>query len=145
MKEDKIERLLRAMENPSDFTDKELEQLFEDEELRDCYNMAIKAEQGFKLRREQAEQRPQAGYQRVWLKVAAVLSQFSLILFLSTPGVSNDQPGVRVLLVAPSTLLAALPVRFIYSSRMPPVRVSRGVGVHWSRPYMAIFVSFPLK
>ncbi|MBO5594386.1 MAG: hypothetical protein J5931_07260 [Prevotella sp.] len=72
MKEDKIERLLRAMENPSDFTDKELEQLFEDEELRDCYNMAIKAEQGFKLRREQAEQRPQAGYQRVWLKVAAV-------------------------------------------------------------------------
>lgn len=71
MKEDKFERLLRAMENPSDFTDEELKQLFEDEELRDCYNMAIKAEQGFKLRREQAEQRPQARYQRVWLKVAA--------------------------------------------------------------------------
>ena len=71
MKEDKMERLLKAMENPGDFTNEELEQLFEDEELRDCYNMAIKAEQGFRLRREQAELRPMAKH-HIWLKVAAV-------------------------------------------------------------------------
>lgn len=66
-----MERLLKAMENPGDFTNEELEQLFEDEELRDCYNMAIKAEQGFRLRREQAELRPVAKH-HIWLKVAAV-------------------------------------------------------------------------
>lgn len=71
MKEDKMERLLKAMENPGDFTNEELEQLFEDEELRDCYNMAIKAEQGFRQRREQAELRPVAKH-HIWLKVAAV-------------------------------------------------------------------------
>lgn len=71
MKEDKMERLLKAMENPGDFTDEELEQLFEDEELRDCYNMAIKAEQGFRQRREQAELHPVVMH-HVWLKVAAV-------------------------------------------------------------------------
>lgn len=71
MKEDKMERLLKAMENPGDFTNEELEQLFEDEELRDCYNMAIKAEQGFRLRREQAELHPLATH-HIWLKVAAV-------------------------------------------------------------------------
>lgn len=71
MKEDKMERLLKAMENPGDFTNEELEQLFEDEELRDCYNMAIKAEQGFRLRREQAELRPVSKH-HIWLKVAAV-------------------------------------------------------------------------
>ena len=71
MKEDKMERLLKAMENPGDYTDEELEQLFEDEELRDCYNMAIKAEQGFRLRREQAELHPLATH-HIWLKVAAV-------------------------------------------------------------------------
>lgn len=72
MKEDKIERLLRAMENPDDFTDEELERLFEDEELRDCYNLAVKAEQGFRLRKEQAEVHPIVTPQRIWLKVAAV-------------------------------------------------------------------------
>ena len=71
MKEDKMERLLKAMENPGDFTNEELEQLFEDEELRDCYNMAVKAEQGFRQRREQAELHPLATH-HIWLKVAAV-------------------------------------------------------------------------
>lgn len=79
MKEDKIERLLRAMENPGDFTDEELERLFEDEELRDCYNLAIKAEQGFRQRdhRDRSldfvqNHGPVPMISRIWLKVAAV-------------------------------------------------------------------------
>ena len=68
MKEDKMERLLRAMENPSDFTDEELEQLMDDEELRDCYNLAVKAEQGFKMRKKAL---PRQEKPLIW-KVAAV-------------------------------------------------------------------------
>ena len=68
MKEDKMERLLRAMENPSDFTDEELEQLMDDEELRDCYNLAVKAEQGFKMRKKVL---PRQEKPLIW-KVAAV-------------------------------------------------------------------------
>lgn len=68
MKEDKMERLLRAMENPSDFTDEELEQLMDDEELRDCYNLAVKAEQGFKMRKKAL---PRQEKSLIW-KVAAV-------------------------------------------------------------------------
>lgn len=68
MKEDKMERLLMAMENPSDFTDEELEQLFEDEELRDCYNLAVKAEQGFKMRKKAL---PRQEKPLIW-KIAAI-------------------------------------------------------------------------
>ena len=69
-----MERLLRAMENPSDFTDEELEQLMDDEELRDCYNLAVKAEQGFKMRKKAL---PRQEKPLIW-KVAAVF--ISLIM-----------------------------------------------------------------
>ena len=52
MKEDKIEQMLRAMEHPEEFTDEELETLFHDQEVRDCYEAAIKAEQAFASRRQ---------------------------------------------------------------------------------------------
>ena len=68
MKEDKMERLLRAMENPSDFTDEELGQMFEDEELRDYYNLAVQAEQGFKMRKRELSQQ---GKPLIW-KIAAI-------------------------------------------------------------------------
>lgn len=73
---DKMERLLQAMERPDDFTDEELEALFADEEVRDCYNLAIKAEQGFRQRRRQPRQaaltamRPKPG---LWWRIAAAV------------------------------------------------------------------------
>lgn len=73
MKEDKIEQMLRAMEHPEEFTDEELETLFQDQEVRDCYEAAIKAEQAFAARRQQPEQQTKvvAMSPRLWFRVAA--------------------------------------------------------------------------
>ena len=73
MKEDKIEQMLRAMEHPEEFTDEELEKLFQDQEVRDCYEAAIKAEQAFATRRQQPKQRTKAVTMssRLWFRVAA--------------------------------------------------------------------------
>lgn len=73
MKEDKIEQMLRAMEHPEEFTDEELEKLFQDQEVRDCYEAAIKAEQAFAARRQQPEQQTKvvAMSPRLWFRVAA--------------------------------------------------------------------------
>lgn len=73
MKEDKIEQMLRAMEHPEEFTDEELETLFQDQEVRDCYEAAIKAEQAFATRRQQPEQQTKvvAMSPRLWFRVAA--------------------------------------------------------------------------
>ena len=73
MKEDKIEQMLRAMEHPEEFTDEELEKLFQDQEVRDCYEAAIKAEQAFATRHQQPEQQTKvvAMSPRLWFRVAA--------------------------------------------------------------------------
>ena len=73
MKEDKIEQMLRAMEHPEEFTDEELEKLFQDQEVRDCYEAALKAEQAFAAHRQQPEQQTKvvAMSPRLWFRVAA--------------------------------------------------------------------------
>lgn len=73
MKEDKIEQMLRAMEHPEEFTDEELEKLFQDQEVRDCYETTIKAEQAFASRRQQPEQQAKVVdmSSRQWFRVAA--------------------------------------------------------------------------
>lgn len=73
MKEDKIEQMLRAIEHPEEFTDEELETLFQDQEVRDCYEAALKAEQAFAARRQQPEQQTKvvAMSPRQWFRVAA--------------------------------------------------------------------------
>lgn len=83
MKEDKIEQMLRAMEHPEEFTDEELEKLFQDQEVRDCYEAAIKAEQAFAARRQQPEQQTKvvAMSPRLWFRVAAA---FIGLLMLSS-------------------------------------------------------------
>ena len=53
MIEDKIERLLHAMEHPEEYSDEELQRLMDDEEVRDCYELAVMARQGFQMRRQQ--------------------------------------------------------------------------------------------
>lgn len=42
-----IEKLLRMTERPQDYSDKELEQLLSDPEMRDYYELMVKAEAGF--------------------------------------------------------------------------------------------------
>lgn len=83
MKEDKIEQMLRAMEHPEEFTDEELEKLFQDQEVRDCYEAAIKAEQAFAARRQQPEQQTKvvAMSPRLWFRVAVA---FIGLLMLSS-------------------------------------------------------------
>ena len=49
MKEDKIERMLHAMEHPEEYSDEELQQLMEDQEVRDCYELALAARLGFRM------------------------------------------------------------------------------------------------
>lgn len=46
MKEDKIEQLLEAIEHPEAYSDEALERLFEDEEVRDCYELYVSCRQG---------------------------------------------------------------------------------------------------
>jgi len=46
MKEDKIEQLLKAIEHPEAYSDEALERLFEDEEVKECYELYISFRQG---------------------------------------------------------------------------------------------------
>jgi hypothetical protein len=52
MKEDKIERLLHAIEHPDEYSDEELQRLMDDEEVRDCYELAVMARQGFRMKKQ---------------------------------------------------------------------------------------------
>ena len=45
MKEDKIEQLLKAIEHPETYSDEALEKLFEDEEVKEYYELYITSEQ----------------------------------------------------------------------------------------------------
>lgn len=47
MKEDRLEDLLRAMDHPEEYTEEALQQLFSNEENRECYELAVKAREGF--------------------------------------------------------------------------------------------------
>lgn len=68
MKEDKIEQMLHAMEHPEDYTDQQLEQLFNDEEVRQCYEIAIKAEQQISTSKKPTD----INHTAHWRKIAAV-------------------------------------------------------------------------
>jgi hypothetical protein len=46
-----IEKLLRMMERPQDYTDEELQQLMDDPDMQACYELMVKAEEGFAQRK----------------------------------------------------------------------------------------------
>lgn len=51
MKEDNIERLLEAIEHPEAYSDEALERLFEDEEVKECYELYVRAQQATRNRK----------------------------------------------------------------------------------------------
>ena len=79
MKEDKIERLLHAMDHPDEYSDQELQELFNDEETRQCYELMLMAEQGFHHSERKAPQAKLTIGSKL-LKIAAI---FVAILMLS--------------------------------------------------------------
>ncbi len=50
-----IEKLLRMAERPQDFTDEELQQLMDDPDMQACYELMVKAEEGFAQRNTKRE------------------------------------------------------------------------------------------
>ena len=50
-----IEKLLRMVERPQDFTDEELQQLMDDPDMQACYELMVKAEDGFAQRKTKRE------------------------------------------------------------------------------------------
>ena len=50
-----IEKLLRMVERPQDFTDEELQQLMDDPDMQACYELMVKAEEGFAQRNTKRE------------------------------------------------------------------------------------------
>ena len=46
-----IEKLLRMMERPQDYTDEELQQQMDDPDMQACYELMVKAEEGFAQRK----------------------------------------------------------------------------------------------
>lgn len=46
-----IEKLLRMMERPQDYTNEELQQLMDDPDMQACYELMVKAEEGFAQRK----------------------------------------------------------------------------------------------
>ena len=72
-----IEKLLRMTESPQDYSDEELEQLLSDPEMRDYYELMIKAEAGF-AQMKQKENR--VGRFTMLFKIAAM---FVGVLLLS--------------------------------------------------------------
>ena len=72
-----IEKLLRMTERPQDYSDEELEQLLSDPEMRDYYELMVKAEAGFAQKRHA---RNHGGRYTMLLKIAAL---FVGVLLLS--------------------------------------------------------------
>ena len=107
MKEDKIEQMLRAMEHPEEFTDEELETLFQDQEVRDCYETTIKAEQAFASRRQQPEQQAKVVdmSSRQWFRVAAAfigLVMLSGIVYAIIIGTSAKSSLKEQIMIQPT-------------------------------------------
>ena len=50
-----IEKLLRMMERPQDFTDEELQQLMDDPDIQAYYELMVQAEEGFAQRKTKRE------------------------------------------------------------------------------------------
>ena len=61
-----IEKLLRMMERPQDFTDEELQQLMDDPDIQAYYELMVQAEEGFAQRKTKREKSL-----RLW-KIAAM-------------------------------------------------------------------------
>ena len=72
-----IEKLLRTTERPQDYSDEELELLLSDPEMRDYYELMVKAEAGFAQKRHA---RNHGGRYTMLLKIAAL---FVGVLLLS--------------------------------------------------------------
>lgn len=51
MKEDKIEQLLEVIEHPEAYSDEALDKLFEDEEVRECYELYVTSEHAARSRK----------------------------------------------------------------------------------------------
>lgn len=68
-----IEELLRMTERPQDYTDEELQQLIDDPDMRAYYELMVKAEEGFTLRKNQHNKGV-----RLW-KIAAMFIGFILL------------------------------------------------------------------
>ena len=107
MKEDKIEQMLRAMEHPEEFTDEELETLFQDQEVRDCYETTLKAEQAFASRRQQPEQQAKVVdmSSRQWFRVAAAfigLVMLSGIVYAIIIGTSAKSSLKEQIMIQPT-------------------------------------------
>ena len=118
MKEDKIEQMLRAMEHPEEFTDEELETLFQDQEVRDCYETTIKAEQAFASRRLQPEQQAKVVdmSSRQWFREVAafiglvMLSGIVYAIIIGTSAKTSPQEQVMNQPIKPLTeQVASLP------------------------------------
>ena len=68
MKEDKIEQLLKAIEHPETYSDEALERLFEDDEVRECYELYISS--------EQAAMSKESVYRKETVSLKGIKSQF---------------------------------------------------------------------
>ena len=70
MKEDKIEQLLKAIEHPETYSDEALERLFEDDEVRECYELYISS--------EQAAMSKESVYHKETVSLKGINSQFTV-------------------------------------------------------------------
>ena len=68
MKEDKIEQLLKAIDHPETYSDEALERLFEDDEVRECYELYISS--------EQAAMSKESVYRKETVSLKGINSQF---------------------------------------------------------------------
>ena len=85
MKEDRLEDMLRAMDHPEEYSEEELTQLLSDEELREYYELAVKAKEGFLLN----DHRPAQSHKRpIWLKVAAAIIGVLMVSGITLAAVS---------------------------------------------------------
>jgi hypothetical protein len=79
MKEDKIERLLHAMDHPDEYSDQELQELFNDEETRQCYELMLMVEEGF----HHSERKAPQSKLTIGSKLLKIAALFVAILMLS--------------------------------------------------------------
>ena len=91
MKEDKIQLMLHAMEHPADYTEEQLESLFEDDEVRDCYEIAVRAEQHFVSKEKSNTISQTTLLSTYWRQIAAV---FIGMLLLSGIAIAAVQLGL---------------------------------------------------
>ncbi|MBR1388359.1 MAG: DUF4974 domain-containing protein [Prevotella sp.] len=124
MKEDRLEDLLRAMDHPEENTEEELQQLLSDEDSREYYELAVKAREGFLLRRVSEGRFFRYNKRTVphghWYKAAAVIIGVLMLSGITVAAIYIARSPRQQTEISDGSAATESPLATAHASRLQP-------------------------